>query len=316
MFLRDHKLYVFRNVPIQGGRGKGKGKLATDNRFVEALQLFDQLICNSHVRPDFYTYLVVLKACGGLGSSLMNMYAKCDQFVDAIKLFDEFPQRDVGCWNAVISCYFKDGKAETISKTFDKMKKLGFEPNFVTFTVVVSSCTRLLNLKRVDSQSLGPVIPFDAAACLLSSDPEGCTYQSSDPKGYTYQYSDLERCTYQSSDPEGYTYQSCDPEGYTYQSRDPEIYTYQSSDSEGHYACKDDGERFANDRRSSSRSEMDGWPTRLRAEAVDGHPVTRSRDRTLEMEELANGRMTGLENSSAVNYSRAEDDNVWMRLVG
>uniref|UniRef100_A0A9I9EMR8 Pentatricopeptide repeat-containing protein n=1 Tax=Cucumis melo TaxID=3656 RepID=A0A9I9EMR8_CUCME len=117
----------------------------------------------------------------------MNMYAKCDQFVDAIKLFDEFPQRDVGCWNAVISCYFKDGKAETISKTFDKMKKLGFEPNFVTFTRgfkqqwlsitfskaiflgngLVAILTGLFGNVLVDSQSLGPVIPFDAAACLL-----------------------------------------------------------------------------------------------------------------------------------------------------
>ncbi|KAA0035543.1 pentatricopeptide repeat-containing protein [Cucumis melo var. makuwa] len=90
------------------------------------------------------------------------------QFVDAIKLFDEFPQRDVGCWNAVISCYFKDGKAETALKMFDKMKELGFEPNSLTFTVVVSSCTRLLNLKRVDSLSLGPVAPFDVAACFLA----------------------------------------------------------------------------------------------------------------------------------------------------
>ncbi|KAA0048647.1 pentatricopeptide repeat-containing protein [Cucumis melo var. makuwa] len=115
-------------------------------RFVEALQLFDQLNCNSH-------------------------------FVDAIKRFDEFPQRDVGCWNAVISCYFKDGKAKTALKTFDKMKELGFEPNSVTFTVVVSSCTRLLNLKRgkeihrdliVDSLSLGPVAPFDVVACFLA----------------------------------------------------------------------------------------------------------------------------------------------------
>lgn len=141
-------------------------------RFVEALQLFDQLNCYSHVRPDCYTYPVVLKACGGLGrvvygrrihnhliktgliwdvfvgSSMMNMYAKCDLFHDAINLFDEFPQRDVGCWNAVISCYFKDDKAETALKMFDKMKDLGFEPNSVTFTVVVSSCTRLLNLER------------------------------------------------------------------------------------------------------------------------------------------------------------------------
>ncbi|XP_023513314.1 pentatricopeptide repeat-containing protein At5g27110 [Cucurbita pepo subsp. pepo] len=142
------------------------------SRFVEALQLFDQLKSHSHVRPDCYTYPVVLKACGGLGrvvygrrihnhliktgliwdvfvgSSMMNMYAKCDQFHDAVNLFDEIPQRDVGCWNAVISCYFQDDKPEAALKMFDKMKELGFEPNSVTFTVVVSSCARLLNLGR------------------------------------------------------------------------------------------------------------------------------------------------------------------------
>ncbi|KAG6570414.1 Pentatricopeptide repeat-containing protein, partial [Cucurbita argyrosperma subsp. sororia] len=142
------------------------------SRFVEALQLFDQLKSHSHVRPDCYTYPVVLKACGGLGrvvygrrihnhliktgliwdvfvgSSMMNMYAKCDQFHDAVNLFDEIPQRDVGCWNAVISCYFQDDKPEAALKMFDKMKELGFEPNSVTFTVVVSSCARLLNLER------------------------------------------------------------------------------------------------------------------------------------------------------------------------
>lgn len=28
----------------------------------------------------------------------------------AIKVFDEMPERDVGCWNTVISCYLHDGK--------------------------------------------------------------------------------------------------------------------------------------------------------------------------------------------------------------
>ncbi|KAA0039094.1 hypothetical protein E5676_scaffold2047G00140 [Cucumis melo var. makuwa] len=32
MFLRDHRLHVFGNVPVQGGRGKRKGKLATDKK--------------------------------------------------------------------------------------------------------------------------------------------------------------------------------------------------------------------------------------------------------------------------------------------
>ncbi|XP_022152981.1 pentatricopeptide repeat-containing protein At5g27110 [Momordica charantia] len=140
--------------------------------FVEALQLYDQLKCHSEVRPDCYTYPVVLKACGGLGrvvcgrrvhshliktgliwdvfvsSSLMNMYVKCGRFHYAINLFDEMPHRDVGCWNTVISCYFQDDKAETALKMFDEMKDSGFEPNSVTFTIVISSCTRLLNLEK------------------------------------------------------------------------------------------------------------------------------------------------------------------------
>ena len=38
------------------------------------------------------------------------MYVKCGMFRVAIKVFDEMPERDVGCWNTVISCYLHDEK--------------------------------------------------------------------------------------------------------------------------------------------------------------------------------------------------------------
>ncbi|XP_015873684.3 pentatricopeptide repeat-containing protein At5g27110 [Ziziphus jujuba] len=140
--------------------------------FIEALQLFERLLHYPFLVPDSFTYPGVLKACGGLGrvnygrmihahliktsflsdvvvaSSLVGMYAKCNVFECAIRLFDEIPERDVACWNTVISCYYQDGQAEKAVELFEKMRSSGFEPNSVTLTVVISSCARLLDLEK------------------------------------------------------------------------------------------------------------------------------------------------------------------------
>ncbi|GJZ99579.1 pentatricopeptide repeat-containing protein [Tanacetum coccineum] len=42
-------------------------------------------------------------------SSLFGMYAKCGMFRVAVKVFDEMPERYMGCRNTVISCYLHDG---------------------------------------------------------------------------------------------------------------------------------------------------------------------------------------------------------------
>lgn len=140
--------------------------------FNEALQLFERLLHYPFLMPNSYTFPSVLKACGSLGrvnygtmvhahliktgfvldvvvaSSLVGMYAKCDVFECAIRLFDEIPERDVACWNTVISCYYQDGQAEKALELFEKMRNSGFEPNSVTLAVAISSCARLLDLER------------------------------------------------------------------------------------------------------------------------------------------------------------------------
>ncbi|XP_010031730.2 pentatricopeptide repeat-containing protein At5g27110 [Eucalyptus grandis] len=140
--------------------------------FSEALELFRELLADPFVEPDVYTYPNVLKACGGLGragygemihcgllktgfvldvvvaSSAVSMYAKCNMFRQATRLFDEMAERDVVCWNAVISCYYQDGQAEKALEYFERMKDAGFEPNSVTLTTAISSCARLLDLER------------------------------------------------------------------------------------------------------------------------------------------------------------------------
>ncbi|KAI5650253.1 hypothetical protein M9H77_36258 [Catharanthus roseus] len=140
--------------------------------FDETLLLFDRLLNFPYLKPNDYTYPSVFKACSGLkrlgygkmvhahvikigvssdvvvASSMVGLYAKCDMFGAAIKLFDEMPERDVASWNHVISCYYQSGQYLKALDSFEKMKELGFGPNSVTFTSAVSSCARLLDLER------------------------------------------------------------------------------------------------------------------------------------------------------------------------
>lgn len=108
-----------------------------------ALLLYSQFrrqgICNLGVIP------LILKACSSLslknhgkslhaesvkygvaddvmvGTSLLGMYAKCGDIVDARKVFDDMPQRNVITWNAMIAGYlfFKD--AESALLLFEAM---------------------------------------------------------------------------------------------------------------------------------------------------------------------------------------------------
>ena len=78
-----------------------------------------------------------------VASSLVAMYAKSGHFASAIYLFEEMPQRDVGSWNTVISCYYQDGLPAMALEMFYKMKRSGFLPDAVTFTAAIAACARL-----------------------------------------------------------------------------------------------------------------------------------------------------------------------------
>ncbi|KAL8215176.1 hypothetical protein R6Q57_004625 [Mikania cordata] len=140
--------------------------------FDEAFQVFERLMHFSFLKPDGYTYPSVLKACSGLGfanfgrmvhshlvkngfikdvvvtSSLLGMYAKCGKFEFAVQVFDEMHERDVACWNTVISCYHHDGQYEEALSLFGKMKDHGFAPDSVSFTTAISVCAKLMNHER------------------------------------------------------------------------------------------------------------------------------------------------------------------------
>lgn len=171
----DHAKHVFDAIenPCEISLWNGLMAGYTKNyMYVEALELFEKLTHYPYLKPDSYTYPSVLKACGWLcrvvlgkmihtclvktglmvdivvGSTLVGMYAKCNAFEYAIQMFNEMPEKDVACWNTVISCYYQSGKFEEALRYFDMMRRFGFEPDSVTITTAISSCARLLDLDR------------------------------------------------------------------------------------------------------------------------------------------------------------------------
>ncbi|KAL0359662.1 UNVERIFIED_CONTAM: Pentatricopeptide repeat-containing protein [Sesamum angustifolium] len=162
---------------------------AKNSMFSEALSLFESLLQFPYLKPDSYTYPSVLKACGGLrrvdygekihnhlmktgflsdvviASSLISVYAKCGLFGSSVKLFDEMTERDLACWNNVISCYYQSGQCEKALEYFERMKSNGLRPDSVSFTTAISSCARLLDLekgRRIHEEVLRSGLVMDA----------------------------------------------------------------------------------------------------------------------------------------------------------
>ncbi|KAE9598734.1 putative tetratricopeptide-like helical domain-containing protein [Lupinus albus] len=132
----------------------------------EAVEMFGELK-GAGFDPDEMSLVSVLGACGELGdldlgrwvevfvvehnmmlnsyigSALISMYSKCGDLVSARRIFDGMAERDVITWNAVISGYAQNGKADEAISFFHSMKDDCVNPNKITFTAVLSACASI-----------------------------------------------------------------------------------------------------------------------------------------------------------------------------
>lgn len=131
----------------------------------EALELFNQMMKENEVMPNEYTMAILLAACEQLGSlehgkwahacvyklgmeinvvlgtSLIEMYAKCGSIVRARLVFENLgPKKDVMAWNAMISGLAKHGYWEDCLCLFSNMVDSGVTPDDITFLGVLSAC--------------------------------------------------------------------------------------------------------------------------------------------------------------------------------
>jgi pentatricopeptide repeat protein len=75
-----------------------------------------------------------------LGSSLINMYAKCGSIEDAWRVFKLMHMHDVVVWSAIISGHVKCGQGQKALASYQQMQLEGVEPDPVIFMGVLNAC--------------------------------------------------------------------------------------------------------------------------------------------------------------------------------
>ncbi|KAI5081354.1 hypothetical protein GOP47_0004537, partial [Adiantum capillus-veneris] len=130
----------------------------------EALSCY-QRMQSEGISPNAITYASILKACGTtrdvdmgkkihddivsqellkknvvLGTSLVDMYAKCGVLHKAQKVLQELPVRDVGSWNALITGYAQQGQGQKALDCFQRMRSEGISPDAITYACILKAC--------------------------------------------------------------------------------------------------------------------------------------------------------------------------------
>ncbi|KAK1439810.1 hypothetical protein QVD17_05631 [Tagetes erecta] len=170
-----HSLRVFEETYIKSSTTWSSliSSFAQNELPVLALEYFKKMVHHG-VRPDDHIFPSATKASAILssydvgqsvhclalktgydfdvfvGSSVVDMYAKCGKIEDARKVFDEMPMRNVVSWSGMIYGYSQLGENEEALWLFKQALFAKLEVNDFTFTSVIRVCgsTTLLGLGK------------------------------------------------------------------------------------------------------------------------------------------------------------------------
>ena len=78
-----------------------------------------------------------------VGSSLIDMYIKCNSTEDAFRVFELLPRHDVVTWSAMIAGFIYQGKAQDAVKLSQKMRLERLELNSTTFSSILKACSSI-----------------------------------------------------------------------------------------------------------------------------------------------------------------------------
>ncbi|KAL3724685.1 hypothetical protein ACJRO7_029796 [Eucalyptus globulus] len=149
---------------------------------------------NANLRPDSFTLSTVLpifaehvdvrkgKEIHGyavrngfdsnlfIGSTLIDMYAKCACVADSYRVFHMLPQRDGISWNSIIGACLQNGMFDEGLKFFRLMLKDDVKPGPISFSSIIPACSHLTSL-HLGKQLHGYIIRagFDYNVYIASS---------------------------------------------------------------------------------------------------------------------------------------------------
>ncbi|KAL5723820.1 hypothetical protein ACHQM5_007167 [Ranunculus cassubicifolius] len=131
---------------------------------LQALEIFKEMVCRG-IRETSFTFSSLLSVCKGMGfrdqglqvhcraicvgcdldlfvgSALVDFYMQNGCFDDALKVFDEMPERNLATWNSVLRGVCRVGCLDKLLGFFVDMRLDGVEANEVTLSYVINGCS-------------------------------------------------------------------------------------------------------------------------------------------------------------------------------
>ncbi|PIA58838.1 hypothetical protein AQUCO_00500640v1 [Aquilegia coerulea] len=122
-------------------------------------------------KPDSTTFTITIKACANLmdlrtgeevgrnavefgykddvfvGSSLVNLYAKCGKMEKAMKVFDDMPKRDLVTWTTMVSGYAQTGKSFEAIEIYREMQRGNVKGDEIVMVSLIQSCSNIGDVK-------------------------------------------------------------------------------------------------------------------------------------------------------------------------
>ncbi|KAL4182275.1 hypothetical protein AMTRI_Chr12g275160 [Amborella trichopoda] len=147
-----------------------KVHLGDPNSYKYAISLFKQMQFEG-IRPDTFTFPLVIKACSGLenhleqgklihtlslkmgfvsdiytSNSLIDVYIKSSEISLALQVFNEMPHRDVVSWTSIIMGFVHLQYFDHAFLFFHELQLEGLQPNSVTLLCMFQVCSLSKNL--------------------------------------------------------------------------------------------------------------------------------------------------------------------------
>ncbi|OEL36654.1 Pentatricopeptide repeat-containing protein [Dichanthelium oligosanthes] len=95
--------------------------------------------------------LVIKKCFGGniyVCNGLINMYSKCGELQESIKVFGGMPSKNTISWNSIIAAFARHGHGSEVFRLFESMTADGAKPTDVTFVSLLHGCSHVGSAKK------------------------------------------------------------------------------------------------------------------------------------------------------------------------
>ncbi|KAJ0099772.1 hypothetical protein Patl1_21578 [Pistacia atlantica] len=142
----------------------------------------------ARIEPDEFTYGSILKACASqqalnygmeihnrvlksgmglnwfVGSTLVDMYCKCEMMEEAEKIHDRMKEKNMVSWNAIISGFSGQKQSENAQRYFSQMLEMGVKPDNITYAIVLDTCANLATIglgKQIHAQIIKQELQSD-----------------------------------------------------------------------------------------------------------------------------------------------------------